>query len=326
MTVSILIACYNADRWIRPAIQSILLQSNPDFEVIIVDDGSTDDSRKIVGEFQDPRIRLICEPRNQGASIARNIAFANSKGEFVLFVDADDVIAPKHIEALVNRLRVEPNCVALSQWARFRRDPSDAIVLSRPTERDMNGADWLALDWKSAKPMTQSGMILIPRVLIEQHGGWDERLSLIDDFEFFARIISRSGGVRFAPDACLYYRSGISGSLSGQRSRTAIVSQLTSLIMGTDHLLAVHDIQAYRSVCAGVLKAFDFEHYPDHPDLRAKARTRMKELGGSKMQPEGPPGFQALRKFVGWKIARRLQRFAEGIGLNGAARLRNSKT
>lgn len=321
VTVSILMACFNAERWIGATLRSILQQTYTDFEVVVVDDGSSDQSGKIVDEFQDPRIRLIREPSNQGASAARNIAFAASKGEFVLFVDADDLIAPKHIESLLSRLRNEPNCVALSQWTRFRCEPIEAIIPSRPTERDLDGVDWLALDWESGEPMTQSGMLLIPHTLIEQHGGWDTRLSLIDDFEFFARIISRSGGVRFAPEACLFYRSGISGSLSNQRSRAAIVSQLNSLVMGTDHLLAVRDDRALRSICAGLLQAFDYEHYPEHPDLRAQARARAKELGGSTIEPAGPPGFQALRKFIGWKLARRVQLFAESYRIRGKARL-----
>lgn len=319
MKVSVLVACYNAEHWIQQSLASIINQTYADIEVIVVDDCSTDGSAAIVAMAKDSRIRLIRQSHNQGASAARNKAFAVSKGEFIIFVDADDFIAPTHIESLVNRLLDEPTCVALSKWARFHRDPSEASFIDRPTEQDLNGCDWLVMDWTGGQPMTQSGMILIPRRLIKQHGGWDERLTLIDDFEFFARIISKSGGVRYAPGARLHYRSGIAGSLSTQRSRAAVISQLTALTLGTQHLLAVRNDAKARAACAGLLQAFEYEHYPEHPDLREQARARVNELGGSKIEPEGPPGFHALRRFVGWRLARRVQRFAAARRTNRLA-------
>lgn len=232
-------------------------------------------------------------------------------------------MSPRHVENLLSRLRSDPRCVALSRWIRFTGTTDGLRFPDRATERDMPGPDWLFADWTGARPMTQSGMFLIPRDLIDREGGWDPRLSLIDDFEFFARIISGSRGVRFAPEAGLYYRSGLSGSLSGERSRKAVESAFLSLTLGTGHLLAAEDSARTRRVCANILQDFDYTYYPDHADLREQARRRVIALGGANLEPDGPPGFHKLRRLTGWKIARRIQLLSEQRGWNGAARARN---
>ena len=89
----------------------------------------------------------------------------------------------------------------LVRGTEFYQFPEEARFPSRSTYRDANGAKWLAADWANARCMTQPGMFLMPRQLIASVGGWNESLSLIDDFEFFARVISRSAGVRFAPES-----------------------------------------------------------------------------------------------------------------------------
>jgi hypothetical protein len=163
-------------------------------------------------------------------------------------------------------------------------------------------------------------MFLVPRVILAEAGGWDERLTLIDDFEFYARAIVGSAGVRYAEGARLYYRSGLGGSLSGTRSRKAVESAFLSLMLGTSHLLAAEDSPRTRRACANVLRDFDYAYYPAHADLREKARARIADLGGSDLAPAGPPGFQRLRRLVGWRAARRVQHLAERLRLNRAAR------
>ena len=320
--ISILIACCNAGRYVSAAINSVLAQTWDNFEIIVVDDGSTDNSPEVLSGFMDPRVRVIAQ-QNAGASCARNRAFAASSGSFVIYFDADDIMGPRHLESLVSRLRDGPDCIAFSRWSRFVTSLDDASCPARPTERDMIGVEWILRDWADMRPMTQPGMFLIPRVLIEKHGGWDERLSLIDDFEFFARILSRSAGVRFAPEARLLYRSGLPGSLSRQKSRKAVESAHLSLMLGTQHLLDAEDSPRTRKVCANMLQDFEYTYYPEHPDLRASMRARVRELGGSQLDPDGPPGFHKLRRFTGWRLARQVQRLAEWQGWNGAARESN---
>lgn len=307
MSVSILIPCFNAKAFVLDTVRSALAQTDPGVEVILVDDGSTDDTLDVLSSEQDERLTIICD-KNQGAAAARNRAFAASKGEFVLYLDADDLISSNHVALLKRAAMAHPGTVALSEWDRFQASPNEAVFPRRETYVNATGPDYLVQQWTSGAPMTQCGSALIPRKLIEQHGGWDERLSLIDDFEFFARILARSAGVCFAPQARLYYRSGITGSLSGRKSRKAVESALLSISLGTGHLLAVENSVRSRRACANIFQSFEYEHYPLHADLRARARMRVGELGGAELEPVGPPNFHRLRKLVGWRCARRVQR------------------
>ena len=310
--VSVLIPSFNAASYVGAAIESVLAQTHSPIEVIVVDDGSTDGSVAQIRAFADRGVVLLEQARGNAAA-ARNAAFGRSTGDFVLFLDADDLIAPRHIAALLDLLEPASRAVAMGQWDRFTHAPGEAAFPSRPGYHDATGADWLCEDWSSGQPMTQCGAFLIPRALLETVGGWDERLSLIDDFEFFARLLTQSAGVRFAPNARLFYRSGHGASLSAQTSRKAAESACLSLLTGTGHLLAARDDGQTRRASANMLKTFDYTFYPAFPDLRRKLAARIGELGGSDLPPVGPPGFHALRRWIGWRPARRVQQLADRI-------------
>jgi GT2 family glycosyltransferase len=317
-TVSVLIPCHNAAPYVGAALDSVLGQTWRRLEVIVVDDGSTDGSAAILAGFARRGVRVIHQ-QNAGASAARNRALKASTGEFILFLDADDLVNSEHIASLHAAIADAPRCIAMSQWDRFTHSPDEARFPHRPTYLDVPGATWLAQDWAEAGCMTQCGMFLMPRAVLADVGGWDERLTLIDDFEFYARLIAASAGVRYAEGARLYYRSGLRGSLSGTRRRKAVESAFLSLMLGTGHLLAAENSPRTRRACANVLQSFDYDYYPTHADLRQKVRIRIAELGGSDLAPDGPPGFQRLRRLVGWRAARRVQHLAERLRLNRAA-------
>lgn len=321
--VSILMPCYNAEAFIADALESVLAQTWSNIEVVVVDDGSLDGSREVVETFSDRGVRLIARP-NAGAAAARNHAFLETGGHFVLFLDADDLVGPSHVAALFAAIAGTPHCVAMGPWDRFFNARHEAAFRPRSGYRDATGPEWLAAEWMNAQPMMQSGTFLIPRPLVEAHGGWDERLSLNDDFEFFTRIISRSAGVRFAPDARLYYRSGIKGSLSGRQSRFSIESAFLSSMLATQHLLGAEDSPRSRRACANILQSFEYKYYPAHDDLRAKIRARVVELGGSDLVPDGPPGFHKVRRWFGWRAARHVQHLAESLKFNGVSRRRHA--
>src|SRR5207247_10763096 len=111
------------------------------------------------------------------------------------------------------------SAVSTCEWGRvYNDDPSTFNLNHQSVWQDMEPTDWLVESWMDARPMMQPGLFLTPRPVLERSGLWDETLSLIDDFEFFARVLCHSSEVRFAPEARLYYRSGIEGSLSGSQT------------------------------------------------------------------------------------------------------------
>lgn len=317
--ISVLIPCFNAERYVEDSLESVLSQTYKRIEVIVVDDGSADKSCEIVGGFRDRGVRLIRQ-ESAGAAAARNRAFKASSGDFVMFLDADDVIGERHLAALIDRCQNSQRCVSMSQWDRFYTVRDEAEFPVRQSYHDDDGVSWLVSEFARARGMTQAGMFLIPRVLMDEFGLWNETCSFRDDFEFFFRIISKSQGVRFAPEARLYYRSGVPNSLSRRRDANAVCGAFAGLVLGTEHLIEAEDSARTRRVCANILQDFIYEYYPAYSSLRERARRKVEALGGADVEPDGPPGFQKLRGLLSWRIARRAQHAAEYLRLNRAAR------
>jgi hypothetical protein len=148
----------------------------------------------------------------------------------------------------------------------------------------------------------------VPASLVRSAGGWHEPLSLINDFEFFSRMVLASPGVAHVPEARSYYRSGIGGSLSGQRSARAWQSAFESVRLGTARLLSVEDSPRTRHACANVWRNLTFDAYPDAPpELRREGEQRVAALGEKLGRPAAGPWFTFAARLLGWKAARRLQ-------------------
>jgi glycosyltransferase involved in cell wall biosynthesis len=303
--VSVLIPCFNVERFIGAALKSILLQTYTKIEVIVVDDGSNDGSADVVKSFVDRNVTFIQES-HRGAAATRNLAFSRSNGTFALFMDADDVIGKNHIEALVKCLDGSDQHIGTSAVG-FFRDQLGEAKWYHPSYCDLDGISWLVTDWRGAKLYSQCGMFLIPRELLDRANGWNEKLSSYDDVEFFGRIFSACAGTRFAADAALYYRCDVPGGLTTRTSRTHIESRLLAISLASERLLEKENSNRTRLACADLFQAFDYEHFPRHPDLRAKARRQVVRLGGSHLIPHGSPKFQLVRRMVGWRAARFVQ-------------------
>src|SRR5262245_5378391 len=116
-TVSILIPCHNAEKYIGDTLESVFRQTWPVSEVIVVDDGSDDGSVVEIKRFKASGVQLI-EQENRGAGAARNRAYSASSGDFIQFLDADDLIDPTKIELQLARIIDFPQCVAFAEWGR----------------------------------------------------------------------------------------------------------------------------------------------------------------------------------------------------------------
>ena len=307
--VSILIPCFNAERWIATTVESALAQTWPHKEIIVVNDGSTDRSPAIARSFA-ARGVVVVDQTNHGQGAACNRALTLAHGKFIKFFDADDILSPETIERQVTALMGHPGCVAYGEWARFHDDPLAAQFTPRAGWHDAAPVDWLVELWHDGQPMMQCALFLIPRELLTRTGGWDERLSLVNDFEFFSRVVLASSGVIFTPGARLFYRSGLRGSVSGQKSTAAWRSAFLSFTTGTDHLIKAQASPRTRAAAATILQALIYDMYPSMPTLVAQLEGRVAEMGGCSLQPLGGRGFQTARRLLGWKAARWLQIWA----------------
>lgn len=307
--VSILIPCYNAAPWLAASLDSVLAQTWAEKEVILINDGSTDNSLAIARRYESRGVRVVTQP-NAGQAAARNHALRLARGEFVKFFDSDDLLSPDMIERQVRALSSRPNAIAYGEWARFHTAVEEARFETQPGWHDAAPVDWLVEMLHDSQPMMQCGQFLIPRPLLDRTGGWDERLSLHDDFEFFARLVLASAGIVFTGGARLYYRSGLPGSLSGRTTAAAWRSAAQSFLLATGYLLDAENSPRTRAVAATILQILVFDMYPNTPELVEQLESRIAELGGSKLAPQGGKGFLLARRFVGWKTARWLQIWA----------------
>ncbi len=307
--VSILIPAHDASPWIEATLESALAQTHPACEIIVVDDGSRDDTQERVRSLaarRPGRIRSVNQP-NSGASAARNHALRLAHGDFIQYLDADDLLAPDKIARQLARLaEAPPFAIASGPWGRFTAAPAEAIFTREDNWRDSTPLDWLRLNF-AGRGMMPPAAWLLPRVLADAAGPWDESLSLNDDGEYFCRVLLAASAVLFIPEARAFYRSGLSGSLSRSRSRRAWDSAWRSHQASARNLLAADDTPASRRACADLFTRLAHAMYPDAPDLVRACESRATALGGSPLRPAGGRAFRFTSALLGWRVARRLQ-------------------
>jgi glycosyltransferase involved in cell wall biosynthesis len=304
--VSLLIPVFNASRWLPAALESALAQTHRPLEIIAVDDGSTDASGDILARYETRGVKVISQ-ENRGQSAAINRALREASGDYIKFFDADDLLSPDTISTQLAALAGKPRHLAYGTWGRFYADPAETRFTPHPGWHDSDAPlDWLCETWADTEPMYQCALWLIPRPLLDQVGGWDERLSLINDFEFFTRLVLTADGIVFTPEAKLYYRSGVPGSLSAQKSRRAWESAILSTTLGVKHLLARENTAETRRLSADMLQKLVYALYPAHPDLTRGLLREIQHLGGSRLPPDGGPALKRLARLIGWRPALRL--------------------
>lgn len=131
--VSIIMPCYNAGNYIKASIDSVISQTYKNFELIIVDDLSSDDSVSIIGNFDDDRINLIRLSENGGAGVSRNKGIEAARGRFIAFLDSDDLWRPNKLEVQI-KFMIDKKCaLSYSQYQKFSSAGKGKIVIPPET-------------------------------------------------------------------------------------------------------------------------------------------------------------------------------------------------
>ena len=212
MLVSVIIPCYNAAEWVGEAIDSCLDQGYRPLEVIIVDDGSTDDSLDIARRYAERHdaVQTVTQP-NRGAPTARNRGVRISNGPYVQFLDADDRLVAGKFERQVAILRRGNTDVVTGAWRPLvERDVAQQAVRDKRFELGDVRTPYLSDDplaslvrydgW--APPAAQ----LMTREIVERVGGWDESLTCMQDVDFLVRIARAGGCFERVDDVCAHRR------------------------------------------------------------------------------------------------------------------------
>jgi glycosyltransferase involved in cell wall biosynthesis len=212
MPVSVVMPAKNAAAFLGEAIESVLTQGRDVIEIIVVDDGSSDDTRSIVRAFEDRGVRLL-DNQGAGVSAARNTGARAANGDWLMFLDADDRLRPSAVAALVGPAQAAPDAVAIygnydridgqgrpigrRRWLRHRPKPSGRVL-----ERLAAG-----------NFIVNGGVMIVRSRSFAEVGGFDETLKYCEDWHCWCRLAAL-GEFRFIPDFLLDYRQHRDNTMS----------------------------------------------------------------------------------------------------------------
>ncbi|HXA18216.1 MAG TPA: glycosyltransferase family A protein [Thermoanaerobaculia bacterium] len=206
-TISVIIPTYNYGRFLCDAIDSALAQTCPALEVIVVDDGSTDDTPRILADYGG-RIRVIHQ-KNLGVSAARNAGITAARGEYLSFLDSDDIWRPRKLECDVARLAADPTLGMVHCGAETFDNSGRTLSISLTGLEGWIALDLLRLDREViAAPGSN---VTVRRAAAEEAGGYDPGLQQAEDWDFCYRIACRYRA-GFVPEVLVRYRQHGSGN------------------------------------------------------------------------------------------------------------------
>lgn len=306
--VSILIPAYNAQEWISDTLRSAISQTWPHKEIIVVDDGSTDQTLAIAKEFESEGIRVVTQP-NQGAAAARNFAFSLSHGDYIQWLDADDLLHPKKIACQMEAAqRSQSKRILFSAaFGRFMYRHYRAAFTPTALWSDLSPDEWLLRKMEKNIYM-QTATWLVSRELTEAAGPWDTRLLADDDGEYFCRVIAASEAVKFIPEAKVYYRTPWFTSLGyvGQ-SAPKLDAHWLSMRLHVGYLRTLDNTERGREACLTYLQNNLSYFYPQRADILGEMTEMASTLGGRLCPPQLKRKYAYLKPFFGWTLIKRLQ-------------------
>jgi len=316
--VSILVPAYNAEHWIADTIRSALAQTWPRKEIIIVDDGSRDRTLEVARRFACHNV-LVVPQENKGASGARNKAFELCQGDYIQWLDADDLLESDKVERQMTVASEADSRRTLfsGAWGYFMYRPSKAKFIPTPLWHDLTPVEWLFRKMNYNLHM-QPDTWLVSREVTEAAGPWDVRLWRDNDGEYFCRVLLASEGVRFVCDAKSYYRRSGPNSVSHiGRSQRKLESLFLSMQLHVGYLRSLEDSHRTRTACVRYLQTWLYDFYPERPDIVSQLDRLAADIGGRLEIPKLGWKYSWIQRFFGWTTAKQvrlaMRGFREGL-------------
>lgn len=325
--VSVIIPCFNAERWIAEAIDSCLKQTYAQIEIIVIDDCSTDNSLEIIKSYGD---KIIWEhlPENKGGCYARNRGFALSKGEYIQFLDADDFILSEKIERQISFLEATGADVVYGDW-RFQGHQSNGVIFLEQVEKPGKQADILQSlieNW-----WTAVASLLYTRTSVEKSGGWDENFSAAQDRDFLISAIVAGAKVVYQPGCYSIYRrygnvtvSTVSKQRWVENHYKVLKKVEQKLLKQYNHNIPINYRRALAHGYFELARDYMYIDYPQYlrlsqkslslcPDFKRKTKKRMyklvQDICGFRLCEQIVSRVLLLKAFVDSKINPRISKF-----------------
>ena len=300
--VSILIPCYNAERWVAQAIQSALDQTHGDKEVIVVDDGSTDGSLEIIKSFGD-KIRWETGP-NRGGNVARNRLLELATGEWLQYLDADDYLLPEKIErqfAAVQNKNVDVvySPPLIETWS------EEGIIESTIGSLDFDASietQWIR--WQLA----QTGTVLWKEISLKQIGGWNEDYPCCQDNEVTLRAIQQGLVLKANSHTDAVYRIWSEETVC-RKDPSRVIHTKTKLIDEMlDWLRDNGNLKKETKQAAGQA-FFEMARTLAQHDMQAATAYQRQQADKGIYSPNGPAApsmYRLVHRFLGFRSAERI--------------------
>ncbi|OYD91101.1 hypothetical protein CDG76_28000 [Nostoc sp. 'Peltigera membranacea cyanobiont' 210A] len=229
--VSVIIPSYNHEKYISETIYSVLRQSYQDFEILITDDYSSDNTIKIIKEFNDPRIRLFCFPKNRGAAVAANNCIKEARGEFIAMLSSDDIFNPDKLAKQVSYLEENTDVGAVFSYAHIIDDDGNDFnqenhfykqIFLQPNRTRF---EWLNHFFFKGNCLCHPSA-LVRKKCYNDVGQYDERFAQLPDFDFWIRLCMKYN-IYIIPEELIKFRiRNNEANASGNRPETRIRHQI----------------------------------------------------------------------------------------------------
>ena len=265
----------------------------------------TDNTLQIIREYESNIVKVITQ-ENCGACVARNNALNNAQGDFIQWLDADDILAPDKIEIQLSDSDLNPQSRVLhsSAWAPFYFRLSKAKFSPDPLWQDLTPLEWLIKHIGEGYYMFPAPW-LVSRRLTELAGPWDESLLLNQDGEYFFRVVASSDYVKFNPNAKSYYRKGNLSSISSLRYGKRLISLNAARNTCVDALLKLEDSERTRTACISYLKKMNYSLFLNDKNspLIYENEKKILKLGGKLESYPLTNKFNFVQNIFGFRTA-----------------------
>jgi glycosyltransferase involved in cell wall biosynthesis len=212
--ISVIIPLYNKEMFICDTISSVLSQTFKDFELIVIDDGSSDTSIKKLDEFNDKRLRIL-QQQNKGVSVARNTGILNSKANWIAFLDADDWWENTYLEELVSLIKTFPDekifATGRSRIFKTQKDRYNNSYL--PAKNQVGFVDYYEVITKYFPPINSSSVLIKKEILIKEDGPFKPNQKQHEDHDLWLRL-TKDRLIVFSNKNLSFYRKELRNTAS----------------------------------------------------------------------------------------------------------------
>jgi glycosyltransferase involved in cell wall biosynthesis len=297
-------AAYNAEKHLEIAIESVINQTYENWELLIINDGSNDNTKEILKKyFLNPRIKIFHQT-NKGQCSATNLGIKNATGDYIQFLDADDFMDKNKILYQIELHRkYDINTISYSNWLSI-----DGMVPQLKNNRFKiheleNPIDWITKQFETGEMLANS-CYLIPISLVQKAGLYNENLTLNNDLEYFTRTVLRANKILFCDLAFTYYRREVENSLTSRNDIKSVTSEFEAKMLASKYLISNAKNAKTVSSVSKLLTSFLYSHPKYYQLFQPRIKEFLeKDLNIYSFPSVGGKYFKLISFFIGFENA-----------------------